>query len=408
MFTISIVIIVYWASASSGTTTAAGVGIALDMVCAMNVSTYNTATGISNATVNVIAKDMEPLEAAWSWAMAYSTAEGIAIDECRAAAHIQESNTFEAKASVSVTGDAVANYPHFCGFGFAGAVDAFFDVVRGKVDFNYNDMPGKLIGSSEGPVGFSDLGLMAVGIFGSVDARFNWWGDATGPEPIGDGQGVADCLKGRVEYEPWLYVEHEKCLKDHMGRFGFAIPLHSCWNTFSTPIALADSVNHWGDLVDFSSLVYTEAFWWDPTANEGDGGWAQVLDADAVEPLNGMYIKMPADGNILLLTSMNDRLPTRDLAPGWNLIGPNPVFYDSCVSVDTAVSSIIGEEGNGYAFVMSPQVGGQESWVWSGNEPYVPTMTSGYAYWVWMNNADTLAGFGFTPVRDLYPTDHCC
>jgi hypothetical protein len=35
-----------------------------------------------------------------------------------------------------------------------------------------------------------------------VDARYNWWGDATGPGGIGPGTG--DAVSGTVDYEPWL------------------------------------------------------------------------------------------------------------------------------------------------------------------------------------------------------------
>jgi hypothetical protein len=269
---------------------------------------------------------------------------------------------------------------------------------------NYNSLVG--VGGSDGNLLVIDWGLLNLGP--PLDGKYNWWADASGPSGEGPGRGQAVMwCGGPVEYEPWLYVEHVECVEEHIGKFGFALPLHKCWNTFSTPIPLEQRVNTWGELLAFSEMVSKVdiAFWWDPAAQQ----WQQVLNGDPVQPLYGMYIKMNSDGIFLLLTNDQDVFPTRQLEMGLNLIGPNPPFFDKAMFVEDAVSSIAGVPGAGYSFVMSPAVGTtQDTWVWSGvpGIPNCPCMRSGLAYWVWMDTADTLAGFGFTPVRTLFPEEN--
>jgi hypothetical protein len=71
------------------------------------------------------------------------------------------------------------------------------------------------------------------------------------------------------------------------------------------------------------------------------------------------------------------------------------------MKASVALSSIEQTPGGlpGYVQAISPIVNCQDSWV------YVPGMDdrgmeSGRGYWVWMENADTLVGFGFTPLPD--------
>jgi hypothetical protein len=46
-----------------------------------------------------------------------------------------------------------------------------------------------------------------------VDARYNWWGDASGPGGIGPGSG--DAVSGNTLYDPWL-AHLPLCLADHL------------------------------------------------------------------------------------------------------------------------------------------------------------------------------------------------
>ena len=78
---------------------------------------------------------------------------------------------------------------------------------------NNNDLTGIVVWDTGNPsvqisssslVSNSDSGLLNYNS-SQVDARNNWWGDATGPAGIGSGSG--DAVLGNVLFAPWLPEE---------------------------------------------------------------------------------------------------------------------------------------------------------------------------------------------------------
>ena len=94
-------------------------------------------------------------------------------------------------------------------------------------------------------------------------------------------------------------------------------------------------------------------------------------------------------------------MPTQQLYDGWNLIGPNPQFTECDISAADALSSIELTPAGlpGYTQVISPQTKSQVGWIWTGGHD-APDLKIGRGYWVFMENDDILAGFGFTPLPD--------
>ena len=401
-----------WAIAD-GSTKGVGIGILVAM-SSMAMVSDNTAMGIGDCDVTVIALQFEPLQEAFAWALGLGMGKGIVV-AFQCCACVKESNVFEAGSNVVVSGEAIGDYAHECSLGSAIAIDASIIMVPHGLAFNYNDMPGE-VGSSLAinlvplPALVVDWGMLALG--SDVDARYNWWGDPTGPSGFGPGLGQAIhwCVFcTRVEFEPWLWDFHAPMLENHIGKFGFAICMDRCWNTFSTPIALDDTVDTWGELVNFSpGLIPGETV---GAAVEWNG--SEWVAAGELTPLKGIYVFVIEPTCAILLASADDSWPTRSLSGGWNLVGPNPPFCDYGMEVYAALRSIEETSGGlpGYTQIISPPVSGQDSWYWvpgmsgPGDSPW---MTNGKAYWVWMENPDILVGFGFTPI-ELYPCGvwHC-
>lgn len=392
------------------------IGVGIGMLVAGSPWTRiseNTSTGVGDAGVYVSAKQLEPLEEAWAWALGLGMGEGIVIT-LQCCACVKESNVFEAGANVVVSGEAIGDFAHACELGAAVAIDAVVLLVPHGVAFNYNDMPGavksSLVIGGVPQLTVIDWGMLALA--SNVDARYNWWGRPCGPSGMGLGRGQAIywCpLCTGFEYEPWLRDVHAPMLETHIGKFGFSVCFEECWNTFSTPIALDATVDTWDELVAWApglipGVTVGPAFEWNGTA------WAPATD---LTPLKGIYVYVFEPTCAVLKASDQDSLPTRNLSQGWNLIGPNPPFCDDGIEVYAALRSIEQTPSGlpGYTQIVSPPVSGQDSWYWvpgmsdAGDTPW---MESGRAYWVWMENPDTLVGFGFTPI-ELYPCGewHC-
>jgi hypothetical protein len=168
-------------------------------------------------------------------------------------------------------------------------------------------------------------------------------------------------------------------------------PLFRGWNIISTPWALAEDTDTLDEILE--NLEYVEQAW-----GYKDGQWYQVTMADPesmkLRPLEALYVKVKGQTSVVSWAQSGLRPPpTRDLPAGWNLVG-NPKA-DS-IPADAALASIDGS----YAVVVSPAGCNQDAWVYTppmGSEG--PEMAPFRGYWVYMRQADTLAGLAMPPVQ---------
>ncbi len=80
------------------------------------------------------------------------------------------------------------------------SADIGIEVYHAGVVANYNDITGN-----------ANFGVCSLGEVGGaasqVDARYNWWGHASGPGLVGPGSG--DKVSANVDYDPWLGAKLE-------------------------------------------------------------------------------------------------------------------------------------------------------------------------------------------------------
>jgi len=282
-------------------------------------------------------------------------------------------------------------------------------------DVNYNSMVDDTpIGTNDGPVMVADAGLLKLG-WPCLDATLNWWNDPTGPSGFGPGNGepviwMPYHFAGPVKFMPWLYVDHAQVLCEQIGKFGFYVPMTKGLNTFSTPIALEDTggvipSRTWDDIWANNPGLGGMVKWvlgWDPVGQ----AWYSPAGNTNVDPLHAFYIYMFSGANIILYVNSDTgheyAMPIRGLEPMWNLIGPNPQWPPwPGMPVRPALTSILLTPSAlpGYTQAISPNVFSQPPWVFVPTMPGPgPLMLSGRGYWVWMENLDTLVGFGFSPL----------
>ena len=179
------------------------------------------------------------------------------------------------------------------------------------------------------------------------------------------------------------------------------IDLSSGWNTFSTPIALDPDSGTWDDLLALSGLDDDVEVVYDYDVSTQY--WGLVTTGDAVLPLDGFYVKLSDEslgGTVPIISNPGATPPpSKDLATGLNLIGPAPA---SLVDEDVIFNlvTIYEAEGGllGYSMVISPPIHTPNNWVYMRGDPDPPLMEIGNAYWVTMENPDTLWGSSSTPI----------
>jgi len=258
-------------------------------------------------------------------------------------------------------------------------------------------------------------GVWAEGCDATVDATMNWWGDISGPEqentnPDGQGNAVSD----NVDYQPWLTRESEVVLTEGIGYYGFAfVELGTGWNIMSTPFALDDVCNTWGEYVTFNDLLlytggdpqYVNAYYYDAS----EPAWGEVSDEYVLRPCDAIYVRMDEPDIAALLVSPERWLPTKTLYKGWNLVGLSwmPTEEQHALQANLALKSVelVGSL-TGYTQVVSPWIN-QPPWTFvAGMTPagWDDPPPAGYmlltkGYWVFMENGpDDLAGSWFTPM----------
>jgi len=236
-----------------------------------------------------------------------------------------------------------------------------------EVDINYNNIAG----NNEGVYFYCNWGYY------QVDATNNWWGDASGPG--GYGTGTGDNVSDDVPFSPWLTSSSV---------WGVRVELAEGWNTFSTPIALDTASNELAELGLDMEIAY----------GFSGGTWTQIITTnDGLEPCEAFYVKMNIRDTFDLTPSDTySDPPSRALSAGWNLV--SLANLDE-MAADEALQSayLVSGDLTGYAQVVSPAVN-DSSWNFLRGGTTPPDMLRTEGYWLFMNNAGTLAGFTSTPV----------
>ncbi len=241
----------------------------------------------------------------------------------------------------------------------------------------------------------------------TVNAKYNWWGNATGPTytaatgasvDVSNPEGTGENITDRVTYYEWLYKPKTDVIADNAAYYTRAVNLSVGWNTLSTPIILDPSGDTVDEVVDSAKL--TIAYWYDTNDADSDGTyWEQVTTGYELEPCDAIYIKMHATDSVILKYNATDAsTPTKDLYAGWNLIG---LANLETKHVDDAVQSVANTPTNlpGYSQVVSPSMNSSD-WTYSSGQSYTnQDMLVGEGYWIYMQNDCTLAGFTITPLQ---------
>ena len=241
----------------------------------------------------------------------------------------------------------------------------------------------------------------------TVDARYNWWGSVTGPTytaatgasvSVSNPEGTGENITDRVTYYEWLYKPIADVIADNAIYYSRVVNLSVGWNTLSTPIILDASGDTVDEVVDAAKIVI--AYWYDTNDADSDGVyWEQVTTGYELEPCDAIYIKMNATDSVLLKYNATDSsTPTKNLYAGWNLIG---LANLESKHVDDAVKSVANTPTNlpGYSQVISSSMN-SSSWTYSSGQSYTnQDMLVGEGYWIYMQNACTLAGFTITPMQ---------
>jgi hypothetical protein len=242
-----------------------------------------------------------------------------------------------------------------------------------------------------------------------IDCRYNWFGDASGPNytavtgatvtksnPNGTGGAITD----RVFYYPWLHTSKATVVADNVSYQTSNMNLVSGWNTLSTPVQLISAADTVAELIPSGMTI---AYYY-------DGGWHQILTSYTLSPCDAVYVKMSASKYVQFKFDAGAfTTPSKALAAGWNLISLASLDSDGMYA-DLAVASVAKTAANlpGYAQVVSPSINATQtdmygntgtSWTVSyGQTGVTSNMFAGLGYWVYMQNAATLAGFEITPI----------
>jgi hypothetical protein len=234
-----------------------------------------------------------------------------------------------------------------------------------------------------------------------VTAMYNWFGDASGPTVTGNTGGTGDTVSTYMVYSPWLYKSRTDVVADNVAYDAARMNLIAGWNTLSTPVKLISSADSIDELISEDDMEIAYYY---------DGGWTQILTAYTLNPCDAVYVKMTNTASPLLQFDAGAfSTPSKDLDAGWNLCSLASLDSDG-MEADDAVASVYKTAANlpGYAQVISPSINASQtdmygntgtSWTYSsGQTASIGNMFAGLGYWVYMQNAATLAGFEITPI----------
>ena len=335
--------------------------------------------------------------------------------------------------SVSITGNTITTatsygiqgYTHTATFtvtsntitgGYGDGVDVqgtAYTIKKNVVTDNLGDGIDMELTSASHLINYNDIynntgyGVNVRSSVSTVNAKYNWWGDASGPTytaatgasvTVSNPEGTGENITDRVTYYEWLYQPIANVIADNAAYYSRAVSLNVGWNTLSVPIILDDSTDAVGEVVDLAKI--TIAYWYDAGDADTDGNyWEQVTADYTLSPCDAIYIKMNAADSVLLKYNATDiSLPTKNLCAGWNLIGLASL---TTKHVDDAVQSVANTPTNlpGYSQVISPSMN-SEDWTFSYGQSYTDEdMLVGEGCWIYMQNDCTLVGFTVTPIE---------
>ena len=267
------------------------------------------------------------------------------------------------------------------------------------VTVQYNDITGT-----------NSVGYAIRSTGGAIDCKYNYYGSATGPAYTALGgatvtksnpNGTGDAITDKVTYYPWLYVSKATVVTDNASYQACTMRLVTGWNTLSTPVKLISAADAVDELIPSGMTI---GYYYDAT------GWHQITTGYVLNACDAVYVKMSAANYVLLKFDASAfSTPSKALLAGWNLIGL-AYLSSSGMHADDAVASVAKTAANlpGYAQVISPSINATQtgmyyntgtSWAVSyGQSSVTDTMYAGLGYWVYMQNAATLAGFELTPI----------
>jgi len=223
-----------------------------------------------------------------------------------------------------------------------------------------------------------------------VDALYNWWGDAAGPDyetnpymAHTDGDEISDY--DHTTYIPWL-IQKE---------------LVEGWNTWSFPI-IPDTESATQAMADLEEAGVTWAYYFDSDTQ----AWAipGVFDDYDTNWIDALYINMDSPVRLRYYFTSELTFPSqKDMKVGWNYVGLAQLY--SLDSPDALLDAYWGtgvaSDLPGYSKVISPSLNGI-TWTYlrdtDADGAYMfPVM----GYWVFMVNDGTLGGFTNTPITEV-------
>lgn len=249
------------------------------------------------------------------------------------------------------------------------------------------------------------------------NCQYNWYGNATGPAYTAatgatvtksNPGGIGDPITDKVTYYPWLHKSLADVVTDNASYQTSTVALPVGWNTLSTPVVLIDAGDTLGELIPTGMTVgyYYDAF----DADADLDYWELTGTAYELSPCDAVYVKLSVAKTVQLkFDTYEFTTPEKALAAGWNLISL-AYLSSSGKHADDAVASVAKTAANlpGYANVVSPSLNTfrkdmyvQTGTAWAvgyGQASVTDFMYTTFGYWIYMQNAATLAGFTITPI----------
>ena len=243
-----------------------------------------------------------------------------------------------------------------------------------------------------------------------IGCQYNWYGSATGPYysaltgatiSKSNPNGAGDKITDDVTYYPWLHKSRTDVVNDNASYQACTMKLVAGWNTLSTPVKLISTADSIDELIPAGMTI---GYYYDAT------GWHLITSGYVLNPCDAVYVKMGTEKYVLLKFDASAfSAPSKALNAGWNLI--SLAYLGSSGQTDLAtVASVYKTAAGlpGYSQLVSPSLNATQtdmygttrtSWAYaSGQTGGTYSCYAGLGYWVYMQNAATLAGFEITPI----------